>query len=96
MVGIGEWFEFGKKGEERMEEMALRRGGTTLPKYVIDSSSEEGMKPDSVLDEIEFPNVFFHYPTRQANEVFNDFSLKIHAGKTVALVGFSGSAYLLV
>jgi ABC-type multidrug transport system fused ATPase/permease subunit len=76
--------------------MALRRGGTTLPKYVIDSSSEQGMKPDSVLGEIEFRNVFFHYPTRQENEVFNGFSLKIGgAGKTVALVGFSGSVRIV-
>jgi ABC-type multidrug transport system fused ATPase/permease subunit len=79
------------KGEEHIKEMALRRGGAMLPKYVIDSFSKQGMKPDRVLGDIEFRNVFFHYPTRQENKVFDDFSLKIHAGTTVALVGFSGS-----
>lgn len=77
--------------EQRVEEMALRRGGAALPKYVIDSSSDAGMKPESVNGEVEFRNVVFHYPTRKETEVFNDFSLKLEAGKTVALVGFSGS-----
>jgi len=80
-----------QKAGQRVEELALRRGGTTLPKYEIDSSSEAGKKPLSVSGEIEFRNVFFHYPTRRETEVFNNFSLKVEAGKTVALVGFSGS-----
>jgi ATP-binding cassette subfamily B (MDR/TAP) protein 1 len=62
-----------------------------LPKYVIDSSSEEGLKPTSVNGEIIFDNVTFAYPTRPEATVFNGFSLRIEAGKTVALVGASGS-----
>jgi ATP-binding cassette subfamily B (MDR/TAP) protein 1 len=71
-------------------EQALRRGGSHLPSYKIDSSSESGKKLGEVRGEIEFRNVCFHYPTRQEIEVFRDFSLRIEAGKTVALVGASG------
>jgi len=69
-----------------------RRGSTLpLPKYIIDSSSDEGSKPESVEGEIVFNNCNFSYPTRPETSVFSGFSLKIKAGKTVALVGASGS-----
>ena len=62
-----------------------------LPDYVIDSSSTTGKKPEKVLGEIEFHNVRFAYPARKDAEVFKGVSLRIEAGKTVALVGPSGS-----
>lgn len=77
------------------EEQAFRRGGSKLPDYKIDSSSDSGLKPEKVKGNIEFRNVCFHYPTRKENEVLKDFSLKIGAGKTVALVGSSGSVSVL-
>lgn len=58
-----------------------------LPKYTIDSSSEEGVKPEKVIGTLTFKNVQFSYPTRPNKVVLNDFSLEIPAGKTVALVG---------
>ena len=58
-----------------------------LPKYVIDSSSDEGFKPESVVGDIEFNNVVFSYPTRQEVNVFSGLSLKVKAGQTVALCG---------
>ena len=64
-----------------------RSSATPLPKYVIDSSSDEGLKLPSVLGNIEFQNVKFAYPTRQEANVFDGFSLFIEAGSTVALVG---------
>jgi ABC-type multidrug transport system fused ATPase/permease subunit len=64
-----------------------RRGSVALPKYVIDSSSDAGEKPSSVTGELEFKNVTFAYPTRQEVNIFEGLSLKIEAGKTVALVG---------
>jgi ABC-type multidrug transport system, ATPase and permease components len=67
------------------------RSDMALPKYVIDSTSEAGKKPSSIDGEIEFKNVSFAYPTRPDSLVFNGLSLKIEAGKTVALVGPSGS-----
>jgi ABC-type multidrug transport system fused ATPase/permease subunit len=61
-----------------------------LPKYVIDSSSKDGVKLPSLKGTIEFKNVTFAYPTRQETDVLDGFSLTVEAGKTVALVGPSG------
>jgi ATP-binding cassette subfamily B (MDR/TAP) protein 1 len=62
-----------------------------LPKYEIDSLSLEGKQLENVEGAIEFQKVSFSYPTRMETKVFQDFSLKIQAGSTVALVGASGS-----
>lgn len=61
-----------------------------LPKYAIDSSSQEGIMPTSINGDIEFQNVSFQYPSRREAFVFEQFSLSIKAGQTVALVGQSG------
>lgn len=58
-----------------------------LPEYVIDSSSEDGVKLPSVNGTIEFKDVTFAFPTRQETNVLEGFSLTVDAGKTVALVG---------
>jgi ATP-binding cassette subfamily B (MDR/TAP) protein 1 len=60
------------------------------PKYIIDSSSDKGKIPSSVTGDIVFRNIRFAYPARPEVDVFKDFSLKIEAGKTIALVGASG------
>lgn len=76
------------------DEESPKQAGRThlpLPKYVIDSSSDEGLKPSSVDGELIFDNVTFAYPTRPETDVFTGFNLKVEAGKTVALVGASGS-----
>jgi ABC-type multidrug transport system fused ATPase/permease subunit len=44
---------------------------------------------DQVLGEIRFENVAFHY--KEDEPVLKDFSLTIHAGETLALVGHTGS-----
>ena len=41
--------------------------------------------------QIDFENVSFFYPARQAKASVQDFSLSVEAGKTVALVGVSGA-----
>ena len=64
---------------------------SSLPKYVIDSISPEGLKPKEILGEIEFDRVTFAYPTRSENNVLDQLSFKVVAGTTVALVGTSGS-----
>jgi len=67
-----------------------RRASTVLPKYVIDSSAEDGLKLPSVNGAIEFNDITFAYPTRQETNVLDGFSLNVEAGSTVALVGPSG------
>lgn len=53
---------------------------------------ESGEKPgDEPVEEIELTNVKFAYPSRPHITVLDDFTLKIPAKKTTALVGASGS-----
>eukprot|EP00980_Cylindrotheca_fusiformis_P027133 scaffold19004_cov125-Cylindrotheca_fusiformis.AAC.1 len=61
-----------------------------LPEYLIDATSDKGKKPDDVQGQITFDNVRFHYPTRPGQQILNDFSIDIPAGKTIAFVGPSG------
>lgn len=58
-----------------------------LPKFEIDSSSNEGKKPDRIAGNISFKNVTFSYPTRPHETVLNGMSTDIFAGQTVAFVG---------
>lgn len=60
---------------------------TILPKYEIDSTSSEGLKPENVTGRLTFDNVKFSYPTRPGQQVLNDFSIDVDAGKTIAFVG---------
>lgn len=59
----------------------------------LNSLSDEGVKLDKapLKGEIELKNVKMIYPSRPDVTVMDDFSLKIPAGKTTALVGASGS-----
>ncbi|KAF8668617.1 hypothetical protein HU200_051792 [Digitaria exilis] len=69
---------------ERIMEMIRR-----VPK--IDSESSSGEVLDHVAGEVEFRNVEFSYPSRPKSPVLVSFSLRVPAGRTVALVGASGS-----
>ncbi|KAM7266967.1 hypothetical protein ACFE04_009133 [Oxalis oulophora] len=57
----------------------------------IDSNDPNGYQPKKISGDIEFYQVDFVYPTRPDVIIFNDFSIKIEAGKSTALVGQSGS-----
>ncbi|XP_030529888.1 putative ABC transporter B family member 8 [Rhodamnia argentea] len=57
----------------------------------IDSESPKGCVLDNISGEIVFDHVKFTYPSRPDSVVLRDFNLKVEAGKTVALVGASGS-----
>ncbi|KAJ7294392.1 hypothetical protein O6H91_Y260100 [Diphasiastrum complanatum] len=50
-----------------------------------------GLQIDNVQGEVEFCSVSFSYPSRPNVPIFTDFSLRIPAAKTVAIVGSSGS-----
>jgi ABC-type multidrug transport system fused ATPase/permease subunit len=47
--------------------------------------------PLKIYGEVEYKDVHFHYPTRTDIEVLKGLSMKIEAGKTIALVGASGA-----
>eukprot|EP00727_Mastigamoeba_balamuthi_P007601 m51a1_g3461 putative multidrug resistance protein 1 (1653) ;mRNA; f:696341-702590 len=55
----------------------------------IDPLSKNGEEVE-IEGDIELCNVYFRYPTRPEVEVLKNFSLRIHKGQTVALVGGSG------
>ncbi|KAK9010751.1 hypothetical protein V6N11_043620 [Hibiscus sabdariffa] len=69
---------------ERINEMI--KG---VPK--IDLYNLEGETLDNILGEFEFKQVEFAYPSRPESIIFKNFCLKIPAGKTMAMVGSSGS-----
>ena len=48
-------------------------------------------KPLKIYGEVEYKDVHFYYPTRTDIEVLKGLSMKIEAGKKIALVGASGA-----
>lgn len=70
-------------GERIMEVINM------VPK--IDSDDMNGVTMEVVAGEVEFRNLKFSYPSRPDHPVLWEFNLKVPAGKTVALVGKSGS-----
>ncbi|CAN6238400.1 unnamed protein product [Urochloa humidicola] len=69
---------------ERIQEVIRR-----VPK--IDSGSDAGEELADMAGEVEFRSVAFCYPSRPESPVLVNFSLRVPAGRTVALVGGSGS-----
>ncbi|KAF6176961.1 hypothetical protein GIB67_027761 [Kingdonia uniflora] len=59
----------------------------------IDPDEQNGLNADKkpIKGVIELKNVFFSYPARPDQMIFKGINLKIQAGKTMALVGQSGS-----
>ncbi|KAI9119183.1 hypothetical protein K1719_009858 [Acacia pycnantha] len=78
------YFSEASAAGERIMEVIKR-----VPK--IDSDNMSGVILERVSGEVEFEHVQFAYPSRATSIILNDFNLKIPAGKTMALVGGSGS-----
>nr|DAD32953.1 TPA_asm: hypothetical protein HUJ06_011804 [Nelumbo nucifera] len=57
----------------------------------INAFDGNGHTLDDIRGDIELRNVFFSYPARPDEQIFNGFSLSIPRGTTAALVGQSGS-----
>ncbi|KAK4432470.1 ABC transporter B family member 1 [Sesamum alatum] len=57
----------------------------------VERNSESGLEFESLTGQLELRNVDFAYPSRPETRVLNNFSLTVPAGKTIALVGSSGS-----
>ncbi|GJM90462.1 hypothetical protein PR202_ga06743 [Eleusine coracana subsp. coracana] len=78
------YFSEASSAAERVQEVIRR-----VPK--IDSESNAGEELSNVAGEVEFRNVEFSYPSRPESPIFVSFNLRVPAGRTVALVGSSGS-----
>uniref|UniRef100_A0A8D0WUE8 Phosphatidylcholine translocator ABCB4 n=1 Tax=Sus scrofa TaxID=9823 RepID=A0A8D0WUE8_PIG len=57
---------------------------------LIDSHSEEGLRPDKFEGNVTLNDVVFRYPTRPNVPVLQGLSLEVKKGQTLALVGSSG------
>ncbi|MBA0696985.1 hypothetical protein Goari_003499, partial [Gossypium aridum] len=57
----------------------------------IEPDDNTALKPPNVYGSIELKNVDFCYPTHPEMLVLSNFSLKVNAGQTLAVVGVSGS-----
>uniref|UniRef100_A0A1I8NNJ9 ABC-type xenobiotic transporter n=1 Tax=Stomoxys calcitrans TaxID=35570 RepID=A0A1I8NNJ9_STOCA len=79
-----------------LESFATAKGAaysifTTIDhKSSIDPFDEGGVRPQEVVGNIEFENIYFRYPARTDVEVLKGLSLNIKRGQTVAFVGPSG------
>lgn len=82
-------------GDQKEGVMAASRIFSTIDSSRNDPQdglSQDGDVPATAAKGlIEFRNVTFAYPTRKHVKVFENYNLTIEAGKTVALVGPSGS-----
>ncbi|XP_055885819.1 ATP-dependent translocase ABCB1-like [Biomphalaria glabrata] len=59
-------------------------------KSTIDSSSTDGVQPETLTGRIQFKNVHFNYPSRPNVKILSGLDLTVNPGQTVALVGASG------
>ncbi|TXT11166.1 hypothetical protein VHUM_01917 [Vanrija humicola] len=57
----------------------------------IDSADPGGLQPDHVEGSLAFKDVVFHYPSRPNVPILKGLTVDFEAGKTIALVGASGS-----
>lgn len=57
----------------------------------VDRNAKTGLELDTVSGQLELKNVEFSYPSRPEIKILNNFNLVVPAGKTIALVGSSGS-----
>ncbi|KAM7268900.1 hypothetical protein ACFE04_011066 [Oxalis oulophora] len=71
--------------------LAANRMKEVMKKIPRIDFEKEGVIIDNLNGEIMFKHVVFSYPSRPQSKILNDFSLKVPAGKTTALVGSSGS-----
>ncbi|KAJ8543070.1 hypothetical protein K7X08_005593 [Anisodus acutangulus] len=78
----------------------LARGGSAISSVFKILNRKSEVSPEDprgirvkkpIKGKIELKHVYFSYPSRPEQVIFHDMNLKIEAGKTVALVGYSGS-----
>ncbi|PQP93150.1 hypothetical protein Pyn_23954 [Prunus yedoensis var. nudiflora] len=69
---------------------AFKMFETISRKPEIDADEEKGKTLDGICRDVELREVFFSYPARPYEQIFDGFSLYIPSGTTAALVGESG------
>uniref|UniRef100_A0A7N0THE2 ABC transporter B family member 1 n=1 Tax=Kalanchoe fedtschenkoi TaxID=63787 RepID=A0A7N0THE2_KALFE len=57
----------------------------------VNRNNESGLELETITGQVELRCVDFSYPSRPDVRVLNNFTLSVPAGKTIALVGSSGS-----
>ena len=57
----------------------------------INSDVSAGMVLEDIKGDVDLKDVYFSYPSRPGQLIFNGLSLHVSSGKTMALVGESGS-----
>ncbi len=76
--------------EQLNEGMTGFKRFTEIMDMPVEEEAPNAIALDDVRGDIEFDNVSFKYNTEDGKEVLSNLSMKIEAGKTVALVGPSG------
>lgn len=64
---------------------------TIYRKPDIDPYSRDGRVVEDINGEVELRDVYFSYPSRPDERIFNGFTLKVPSGTTLAVVGESGT-----
>ncbi|KAL6610597.1 hypothetical protein ACP70R_040566 [Stipagrostis hirtigluma subsp. patula] len=77
-------FEEGRLGAYRLFKTIKRR-----PE--IDYDNTTGIMLEDIKGEVELKDVFFSYPSRPDQLIFDGFSMHVSSGTTMAIVGESGS-----
>ena len=73
-------------------QSAAHRLFTTIKrKPEIDPNNNSGKQLVDMRGDIELKDVYFSYPTRRGQLIFDGFSLHVSSGTTMAIVGESGS-----
>ncbi|XP_062181143.1 ABC transporter B family member 11-like isoform X2 [Phragmites australis] len=77
-------FASGRAAGYRMMQIIQR-------KTEISTNGTDGIVLGNIKGDVELRNVYFSYPSRPDQLIFDDFSLHIFCGMTMAIVGESGS-----
>ena len=91
LVGLSSWFSSLNKGAGAGDRIfKLLESQSIIESTGFTCLIKEG-KIVPIKGHIQFKNVEFSYPTRPDAKVLNNMSFELQAGKTVAIVGHSGS-----
>ncbi|KQK09335.1 ABC transporter B family member 4 isoform X2 [Brachypodium distachyon] len=73
------------------QSAAYRLFTTIKRKPEIDPDDKTGKQLEDIRGEVELKDVYFSYPARPEQLIFDGFSLRVASGTTMAIVGESGS-----